>query len=392
MLNVLGLSWDYCVRNLDKNTSGDFMVKQQEYAKLLNSLVRIIYSPRQLKLRSEDAVNGNLRIIYSNSVNKLFFFMDVIRIVKDINKNTAINVISAEDPVFTGLIGVMLKRIFLIPLNVQIHYDAIDNRFRLSERKINYLYNFIAKWVVRRADSIRVPSEDLKNKLIGLGINENRIYVIPVRVSVSNFEGVDGSRVRSGLLRNNFKDIILYVGRLSPEKDIPTLLRAFKKVVTIYPKTLLVLAGEGRERGALLGMANDLSIRENTDFVGSIEYHKLPEYYAACDIFVLPSLREGRASVLVEAMLARKPIITTKVSGAGDCVVDGKTGYIIGLQNYEILSEKILILLNNPDVAKKFGEEGYLHFNEKLKYSNSIEALIRCWEETVLKSRERILT
>ena len=379
-MNVVGLSWDYFVRGLDGKSKGNFEIRQCECAKNLTNLIRIVYSPRSAN-KNKVITSSNMHIYYTSSISRVFFAIDVIKIIMNIRKKIKIDLITAEDPVFAGIVGILVKYIFKIPLNVQLHYDAIDNPYRLAERKRNYVYNIVTKWVVRRADSIRVPSIELQEKLLSLGINKERIWIIPVGVTVSKFENASGDKIRKYYLRDRFDKIILYVGRLSPEKDIPTLLLAFKEILKNHETTLLLLVGEGKEREHLKVSVKEYGIENNVIFCGPIDYEILPEYYAASDIFVLPSLREGRASVLVEAVLTKKPIVTTNVSGARDCVVDGKTGFIIESQNCKKMVEKIVYLLDNPDVAMQFGKTGYEHFNKNLKEANEVKALIHSWEE-----------
>ena len=275
-----------------------------------------------------------------------------------------------------------MKRMFKIPLNVQIDSDRINNPFWLKERKINLLYNEIAKWIVKKANSLRVMSSDVKKKLAMLGIREDKIWVVPTPVMVDRFEGIDVSLFRKQNIDKKFNKIVLFVGRLSPEKNVSLLLEAFPYVLQKNPSTLLLIIGSGKQEKELRDMASYLKIDKSTIFTSGIPNKKLPFYFASCDVFVLPSLHEGRANVLIEAALSKKPIIVTSVSGAKDWVIDNKTGFIINQMNCEQLVEKILFLLDNPKIAQKFGETGYNYVKQKLQETNEVNELIQCWEET----------
>jgi len=381
MLNVLGISWDYYIRNLDSGTNGDFNVRQREYSERLKSLVRIVYSPQNTNT-DRNSCENNLEIYYSSSKNRMYFPLDVVNITRNIIKDKHIDVLSAEDPVFAGPVGLFLRNKYKIPLNVQIHFDAIDNPYRLSQRKRNHLYNIIAKWVVRRADSIRVVSEEIKMKLLNIGIDEKKIWVVPVRITASMFENAVGDEIRKDLLKGKYNKLVLFVGRLSPEKDIPTLLKAFAKVLHKHSSALLLIVGEGRERAQLMNIVDELHMKENVLFQGAVQYDLLPQYFAACDLFVLPSLREARGNVVVEAALCKKPIITTSGTGAQEWVINNQSGFIIKQKDHDCLADKILYLLDNSDIARQFGEREYNFVKEKLRVLNDVDTLIRCWEET----------
>jgi len=380
MLNILGICWDYLWMNKD-NSKGDFDFRQNSYAQYLGSLNRIVYSPHNFN-KKEEMIGKNIYIYYTCSKNKLFFPFDAFKLAVRIIKEKKIDMLSAEDPCLAGFLGIFIKKWLKIPLSIQIHYDAINNKQWITQRKRHRLYNEMAKIAVHYADSIRVVSQEIKNKLIALGILEDKIWVIPVQIDTQKFEQTSGIRVREQYLRNKFDKLVLFVGRLSIEKNIPTLLKSFKEIINVYPAALLLIAGDGIEKDNLVNLTKELDIAGNVNFIGAVDYGSIPAYFAASDVFVLTSLREGRANVLIEAALSKKPIVTTNVSGVGDCVIDNKTGYIIEQGNSREIAKKITFLLQNPEIAKQFGLTGSVFVKERLKETNDEKALIRCWEET----------
>ncbi len=130
-------------------------------------------------------------------------------------------------------------------------------------------------------------------------------------------------------------------------------------------------------------METILFITSNINFVGAIPYFKIAEYFSASDVFVLTSLREGRANVLIEAALSRKPIISTLVSGVQDCVVDNSSGFIVNHGDYQKIAEKIILLLEDQKKAEEFGKYGHDFVKMKLTENNSPKNLISCWENTI---------
>ncbi|MEA3369463.1 MAG: hypothetical protein U9Q24_03845, partial [Candidatus Ratteibacteria bacterium] len=139
MVNVLGIGLDYLMLQDDK-VRGDVRKRQLEYAGHLESLTLIVYSPKNLGLKRQKW-SDNLEIYPTNSKSKLTFIFDAVRIGKKILKGKRIDVITTEDPFITGLAGYRLKRIFNIPLNIQIHIDFCDNPYWIKDEKINYFFN-----------------------------------------------------------------------------------------------------------------------------------------------------------------------------------------------------------------------------------------------------------
>ena len=149
---------------------------------------------------------------------------------------------------------------------------------------------------------------------------------------------------------------MLFVGRLTKEKNIPNLLNAVPKVLGVFPNTLFIIVGKGDERPNLKKLTVDLGIEENVIFTGAVP--DVADYYYLSDLLVLPSNHEGRAIVLIEAMACGKPVISTDVGGTRDVIVDGKNGFIVPLGDSDAISQKIILLLSNPKKMISMGEIG----------------------------------
>jgi len=380
MLKVLGLGLDY--EAFDKaQTRGDFTDRLKEMANHLQKLTRVIYAPVAWPLKRVD-ITDNVDVYFTHSKNKRAFKKDARAVLGEILKKEAYDLITAEDYLMAGLTGLHLRKVYGIPLNVQINDGRINNPYWIQERPKNYILNMIAKYVVRRADTIRTVSERTKRDLIDLGVSPERIYVAPTVVDTSRFENADGSTLRQKYLGNKYERIILFVGRLSREKDILTILKALQKTVKEYPKTLLLLVGQGPEEAYLTAMVEEFDLKDNVHFNGAVDYGSIPQYFACADMMVLASLHEGRANVLVEGGLSSKPILASNVGDADQYIKDGETGFIFEPGDYEDLANKIMIFLKDPQKIKDFGERSYLHVQEKLNKYNKRELLIDCWEET----------
>ena len=379
-MNVLAIGLDYLM--LNKNSvRGDVRERQLDYANRLNEFYLVVYSPKNQGLKKEEWLK-NLHVYPTNSRSKLSFISDVYKICSMLCKAKKIDVITAEDPFTTGLIGYLLKKKFKIPLNVQAHIDFFDNVYWMRMRPLNRLLNALGKFICKRADTIRVVASETKEKLEKYGIPSEKISLISVHSDLTRFQAVEGSVLRKQLLGDKYERILIFVGRLVDQKDIPNLLKAFKLILEKKPKTLLLIIGDGPKKNILKNMVKNLGIGSNVTFAGAITHSLVPQYYAASDIFVLPSLFEGRATVIVEALLSKKPIVSTAVSGLKEWMRDGDTGFIVEQRNPAVFAEKVIYLLDNPEIAHQFGEKGFIIAKQNSKEIQDVSSMIELWKKT----------
>ena len=116
----------------------------------------------------------------------------------------------------------------------------------------------------------------------------------------------------------NSEFIVGTVARLTPQKDLPTLLKSFSIVSDKMPNALLVVIGVGPEFKSLMSLAYDLGISNNLVWVGKTS--KIPEYLSIFDVFVLTSIYEGFGLVLAEAMVASRPIVASNNSAIPEVI------------------------------------------------------------------------
>ncbi|RJO65804.1 MAG: glycosyltransferase [Candidatus Omnitrophota bacterium] len=377
---VLGISLDYLML-LNDNVRGDVKMRQLEYAKLLSSFSIIVYSPRALKLKPQKWAE-NLYIYPTNSRNKATFIMDAYRIASELCKEKKFDVITTEDPFTTASVGYLLKRKYHLPLNMQVHCNFCNNRFWINNRLINRFFDIIAKFLLKKADTIRVGTSLDKQNIAKIGIDEKRIHIIPVHMDLDKFIHGNGEKIRRELLASVFNNIVMFVGRLSKEKDLPTLLKAFRLTLNKRNDILLILIGKGKEEQKLKKLADRLNLGNNVKFLGSISHDLLPDYLSAADVFVISSLFEGTCIAMAEALAAGKPVISTRVAGAIDLIEEGKNGFIVDQRDYSGLAEGIIYVLNNNKLFADNKRQNFEVLKNKFNRKANIENLIGLWEKT----------
>jgi glycosyltransferase involved in cell wall biosynthesis len=161
--------------------------------------------------------------------------------------------------------------------------------------------------------------------------------------------------------------VLLFVGRLAPEKGLEYLIQATERIVTSGIKDVALLIVGPNEYGQntetqymrkLRELVEQLKLNGHIYFIGGVPLQVLKELYFICDIFVLPSTTEAFGLVVSEAMFYGKPVVGTKVSGIMMQIQDGLNGLLVEPRNSDQLADKIMLLLRDPQLARALGERG----------------------------------
>ena len=206
----------------------------------------------------------------------------------------------------------------------------------------NPLGKLIMSLEKRFFDLIITPSEVAKGVALSFNFDEDKVVVIPNGVDLKRIEAVKPLNL-TGHPR------LLYVGRLAPIKDIPTLLLAFRVVKNKYPSAKLYIVGEGPERGKLERLAKRLGLADSVSFEGEVPTVKAYCYYKSCEVFVLPSLRESFGIALLEAMAAGIPVIASKAAVAHGLVRHEYNGLTFEVGNWKELASSLDYVLSDKE-------------------------------------------
>jgi 1,2-diacylglycerol 3-alpha-glucosyltransferase len=153
--------------------------------------------------------------------------------------------------------------------------------------------------------------------------------------------------------------VILFAGRLEQEKNVEFLVKAFAKFLETQQDASLWIAGKGSLKAPLESLCARLGISPKVHFLGFVQHEQLASYYAACDLFVLPSFMETQGMVAMEAMWFSKPIIvTSSIVSAEELVDDGQNGYIVDPKSVDDLASKFAILQSDPELRQTMGQKG----------------------------------
>ncbi len=383
-MHILMFSYDKALVTGD--AVGDVLLRHQHYAEHLDKLDVLVLAPTK---RPPAEINvGEKLTIYPSYGPRILSWLRGYLKARRLCRETRVDIVVAQDALL-GVLGVLLRKEFGCKLQINGFGLEIFDDGWLRNSPVHRFYKFVMCWALRKADLVRTDGTKNRVDLIEkLKIHPNKVVTIPVAPgpeNISQFASATGDAIREELLGEKYEDMVLFVGMLTKQKNVPNLLRAARLVLHNHPRTLFAIIGDGLERDKLGRLCRELSITEQVRFLGLIPYDKLPEYYAACDVFVLPSWYEGFARVLMEAAFARKPIVATDVSGTGDIVVDNGSGYVVEVNNSQQLADRINWLLENPDKAIRMGVQGYERAASYCDFNRNVEKLITAWRSMLTR-------
>ena len=220
---------------------------------------------------------------------------------------------------------------------------------------VGYLYSrFIIRRLFKLADGIQLMTFQLIKDTMKMNIEPDKIFSCPTGVDAELFKPGDGCHpLKETLAIGEGDKVILYVGRLDLVKGVSYLLEAAKKVSNAQDIKILIV-GEGGLRREYEKLAGPLYPR--VVFTGWRD--DVPQLMRASDIFVLPSLSEGTANVVVEAGASGLPVIATEVGEIPRIISRGETGILVRPKDVDGLAKAIGELLDNPKLARQMGRAG----------------------------------
>lgn len=219
--------------------------------------------------------------------------------------------------------------------------------------------------LISRSGRLVAVSEDLKPFVMDkIGIPDTNVQVIYNSVHSGSFvseEEIVRGRIELGLKNSDY--VIGAVGNLYPAKGHQYLLKAMQVVLQQYPSATLVLVGRGDLEASLKEQANQLGIEKQVRFLGLRQ--DIPNLLAIMSIFVMPSLSEGLSLALLEAMVAGRPVVATRVGGNAELVVNGETGFLVESKDSEALAAAICTLLGNRAMREEFCRKAVTRAQER---------------------------
>jgi len=219
---------------------------------------------------------------------------------------------------------------------------------------------FLMRRAYKKAKKVICVSEFTERQILKR-VKLNNTVVINNGVDYERFSG--GRHTQTVPRKDADIKIVLSVGALKPRKGYHISIPAIAEVKKRYPDIKYYIVG-GRPPEIYLNLVKENNLQENVKFFENISDEQLIDLYYQSDIFLLPSVTEnendfeGFGLVYLEAGACGKPVIGAFGSGAEDAIIDGETGILVPQNDVKKTAEAVLKLLDNPELAKKMGENG----------------------------------
>ncbi len=338
------------------------------------------------KQDSEKTING-IHVHYIKGVGNALtrywrFARSASKKIEELNKQKGLDIIHANLPLVPSFaIPNDSSKAIVCAVHSTWKGEAMvtkrDNPKELNPNEKSMLrFNFVLrsyeKKLMKRSDALIAVSKYTVDELTELyGINKKKIHVIYNGVDIQKFK----PRPNRAELRREFgleedTKIVLFVGRLYHRKGLETLLHSIPPVLKEFSNVKFVISGKGfkQKEESLKNLAKQLDIEEHVTFLGYVPDEKLPNLYSASDIFVLPAIYENFPFAILEAQSTGLPVISTKVGGIPEFLVDNENGFLIDPGDPTQLTQRVLTLLQDPKLAKEMGDRGRRLIEEKFDW------------------------
>lgn len=265
---------------------------------------------------------------------------------------------------------------------------AFHHGYTTTDRKMR-LYNRLDRWSLPVADRLVTVCHAFARELAsntGVPIANISVQHNSIRPQPPTSQA-DAESLRAKLGIETGDSVLLAVGRLSKEKGHLDLLTAFACLRETHPelKCKLVIVGDGPERGTLEAAAQSKAIDVDVIFTGQIS-GVLP-FYAAADVFVLPSHSEGSPNVLLEAMAANLPIVATAVGGVPEVVENNESALLVPANDPQAVAAAIARVLIDPDFARRLTTNSAALVASRYAPEQYVRSLVEIFQEAI-KARQ----
>jgi len=250
-----------------------------------------------------------------------------------------------------GLAGLLIAKILQLPVQGTYHTALPQYIAELTEDDEieEWVWKYIV-WYYNQLDLVFVPSQVMLEELASKGVQRKKIQLYPRGIDTKRFNPAKRNcfwQRKYNLNQKNTK--LLYVGRVSKEKNLDILTKAYIDLINRGYDFQFIVVGDGPY---LKEMKNDLK-NTPTLFTKILTGENLAQAYASSDIFVFPSTTDTFGNVVLEAQSSGLPVIVSDKGGPQEIVLPDKTGLVVPAKNVRALTSAIIYLKENPDILKE---------------------------------------
>jgi len=309
----------------------------------------------------------------SGYINTLLWFVQVRRLINRIKPD----IIDAHYITINGYLGALSG---FHPLVLTAWGSDV-----LIHPKRNFFFKAITKYALKRADMVICDSQIVRKELIKLGTKPEKLRLIFWGVDTQQFNPQQQDEELRGKLHVSGYRTVICIRSLTPVYNVEMLVKAIPLVLKQAPETTFVIAGDGEQREYLGNLVKSLGVLDSVRFVGWLPHDELPKYLASSDIYVSTSLSDSTSLSLQEAMACEVVPVVTDLPANREWITDNENGFIVPISDIQTLAQKIIYLLRNEEVRRKFGKLGREIIQERAEYEKEMGKMGKVYQEALKK-------
>jgi glycosyltransferase involved in cell wall biosynthesis len=352
---------------LAPSISGKFSVEKDPNCNFtvvrLKSTRMYLYPDQIEKIPNDKKILGIKipQFLYKNGLHVSYNpYSDIKRVLEDFKPDIIHN--QTSGPLALAIFRYAKKRSIPIVMTDHTYPDNLTQQVKLpkfAKKPINAAMNAYFMSFLRRSKYATLPT---KQAITDLLPKNHHSFKVPVE-ALSN--GIDLSRFTKGPASEEIYKkyaiprnvpIVLYVGRIDPEKSLEILVNSFKKLIKKTPKAHLVMVGDGTAREKLEKIIKREKIRSQTHFIGRVIGDDLPQIYRTGTVFVITSKTETQSIVLMEAMASGLPAIAVNAGAVTELVKDGENGFILEPDDTAGIASGINTIISDKELREKMSK------------------------------------
>ncbi len=213
----------------------------------------------------------------------------------------------------------------------------------------------------RWADRIMLLNDGMVEEAVEVALNPDKLMWMPNPVDTAEFCPISEEQraaIRERLRLPAVAPVILFVGRLAPEKELASLIQAFARVIRTHPDAILAMVGDGPSRADLERQVSEMALSKNVTFAGMVAGSDVREWMQASDVFALVSSLEGLPCSLIEAMSVGLSAVVTDIPANTQLIEHGVEGLVAPLKDDAALAAGLTQLIEDPALRCRMGDQG----------------------------------
>jgi len=307
--------------------------------------------------------------------------------VRLIQGGTKIDLIHAHDTV-AALAAVVLKHLYTrIPLITTLYDTIIGRSFGKLKRNGKYLAE-LQSWVMESSDHTIATGKFMMDEYRKVfGLPESTIDNIPNGVRRQDFDAEESSQTVQGLSGSR---VVLFLGRLVPEKGVQFLIRAAPFVTAEVPEVKFMIVGTGYYQQELMNLVKKLEVEESIVFAGPMSGQRKVSVLREAALVVMPSLYEPFGIVALEAMASKAPLVVFDTDGLSEIVEHNVTGIKVKTGDIEGLASAIVQLLHDKAYSTRLSLKAYESVKSKYDWNLLAARTIVVYERVTKEQKSKL--